>query len=70
MKNTGFNNHQLQVSTDLKANPLIRFSYLNQPKTDNLTVTLPFEVLAQSSNYQELWQDHAEGVHISKKTTV
>ncbi|MCW8869723.1 MAG: hypothetical protein OQK49_03385 [Proteobacteria bacterium] len=67
MKSIGSKADQLQVSTALQANPLIRFAYLNQAVPGDTTVTLPFEVLAQSSDYQEFWQDHGDGVEIDRQ---
>ena len=66
MNKTGSNLNQLQVDTSPTANPLIRFNYLNDPTTDNLTVTLPFAVLAHSTHHREIWQDQTGEVNISQ----
>lgn len=66
MKKTGLHSEQLRVSSELKAHPLIQFSYLNQAKPDDSTIVLPFEVLAQSPHYQEIWQDSAAKARIER----
>lgn len=58
---------QIQVSTKLKTHPLIRFTYLNQLKPDDTTAVLPFEVLAQSPGYQEIWQNNSQDVDIERE---
>lgn len=53
-------NPHLTVTDQLTANPLLHFAYLSDDsKENNSAVILPFEVLAQSENYQEIWQDNA-----------
>ncbi|MCX7544397.1 chorismate transformation enzyme, FkbO/Hyg5 family [Marinicella gelatinilytica] len=58
---------QLHVNSAIKANNLVRFTYLNQPQGDDLTVVLPFEVLAQSNGYQEIWQDGGQTTEIIRQ---
>ncbi len=53
----------LMVADTVTDNALLCFRYLNDSASSNdLTVTLPFEVLAHSENYSEIWQDNGETV--------
>ena len=64
MKNTRNQSQQLQVNTELKANPLIQFTYMNQPIANDSSVVLPLSVLAQSPHYHEIWQDNGQHVDV------
>jgi len=60
---------QLQVGTDLKAHQLIRFTYMNQLKPDDTTAVLPFEVLAQSPDYDEIWQNNSPNIDVERENS-
>lgn len=51
----------LTVTNTVTDNALLHFRYLNDPaSSSDLTVTLPFEILAHSEDYSEIWQDNGK----------
>lgn len=70
MNYTNRQSNQLIVKHHLTNNQLMCFKYLNEAVSSNeFVVTLPFSVLAQSSNYQEVWQDNSNTVAIDRENS-